>query len=249
MSFRDWNFWIALVALSALILSQLPPLRVLLRRTRLIMQPYDRLNVTHTLGNPNVNLHVQLLNDGGRAVRIRSLALEISADDSTKLSLSAQTFTRADGTPGTFLFIPFRLEPDKDWANVVAFFTPFNMTDERAASKLIKELRADVDLKLTNRSQEARDRKDLAEADPACVAKAQEFFRSHNKWRPGEYNAALKVHCTPESASQICKFRFTLFEADVQEFEDRASRFKYGAGVYYKDPENIEVSPRIKNLE
>jgi|SRR5450759_4086324 hypothetical protein len=94
----DWTFWTAVVAVLALVLSQFPPVRVLLRQTRLSMQPYDRLNVTHWLGNPNVNLHVQLVNTGGRPVRVRSLVLELSPDDGAQFSLPAQTYSRADGT-------------------------------------------------------------------------------------------------------------------------------------------------------
>jgi len=247
--FLDWTFWAAVVAVLALVLSQLPPVRVLLRRTRLSMQPYDRLNVTHWLGNPNVNLHIQLLNTGGRTVRVRSLTLELSTDEGVKLSLPAQTFSRADGTPGTFLFVPFGLEPDKEWANFVGFFAPFNMTDERTSKQLIKELKSDIGVKLRDLSQEARDQKELVEGQAACVAKLQEFFRNHNKWGPGEYTATLKVQCTPDRGSQVRKFRFTLFEADVQELEERACRYKYGAGVYFAEPDQTEVYPRIKDLE
>jgi hypothetical protein len=85
------------------------------------------------LGNPNVNLHVQLPNTGCRLVRVRSLVLELSPDGGPKFSLPAQTYSRADGTPGRFLFTPFGLEPDKEWTNFVGFFAPFSMNDERAS--------------------------------------------------------------------------------------------------------------------
>src|SRR5438874_532991 len=65
--YLDWTFWAFVVAALALILSQIPPLPVLFRRAAVTLQPYDRLNATHYLGNPNVNLHVQLINTGGRA--------------------------------------------------------------------------------------------------------------------------------------------------------------------------------------
>ena len=247
--YLDWTFWTAVAAVLALVLSQFPPVRVLLRQTRLSMQPYDRLNVTHWLGNPNVNLHVQLLNTGGRQVRVRSLILELSPDEGAKFSLPAQTYSRADGAPGSFLFTPFNLEPDKEWANFVGFFAPFSMNDERTSKQLIKELKADIKVKLKNQPQEARDRKELVEGDAKCVEKLQEFSRINTKWRPGEYTAVLNLQCEPEQASQVRKFRFTLFEADIQELDERASLYKIGAGVYFTDAEQTEVYPRIKDLD
>lgn len=246
--YMDWTFWTAVVAVLALVLSQLPPVRVLLRQTRLSMQPYDRLNVTHWLGNPNVNLHVQLLNTGGRPVRVRSLVLELSPDEGAKFSLPAQKYSRADGTPGSFLFTPFNLEPDKEWANFVGFFAPFIMNDERTSKQLTKELKADINAKVANLPLEARG-KQLVESDANCVGKLQELYTSHKKWRAGEYTAVLKLQCEPEQASQVRKFRFTLFEADIQELDERTSRYKLGAGVYFTDAEQTEVYPRIKDLD
>lgn len=246
--YLDWTFWTAVVAVLALVLSQLPPVRVLLRKTQLSMQPYDRLNITHWLGNPNVNLHIQLLNTGGRSVRVRSLFLELSPDEGAKFSLPAQTYARADGTPGSFLFTPFSLEPDKEWANFVGFVAPFNMNDERTSKQLSKELKADINVKLRNQPQEDRDRKEPVAGDAMCVEKLQEFFKNNRRWRPGEYTAVLKLQCEPEQASQLRKFRFTLFEADIQELDERASRYKIGAGVYFTDAEQTEVYPRIKDL-
>jgi len=42
------------------------------------MQPYARLIVTHYVGNPNVILHVQLTNSGGRDIRVVSLTLRLT---------------------------------------------------------------------------------------------------------------------------------------------------------------------------
>jgi len=245
--YLNWTFWTAVVAVLALVLSQLPPVRVLLRRPRLIMQPYDRLNVAHWLGNPIVNLHVQLLNTGGRPVRVRSLVLELSTEGDLRLSLPAQSFTSAGLAGDSFLFTPFGLEPDKEWANFIGFVAPFSMGDERTSKQLIKELKTGITLKLRDQTQEARDRKEFVEGDASCVGRLQEFFKNHNRWRPGEYTAVLKAQCTPEEASQVRKFRFTLFEADVQELEERASRYKYGFGVYLTDPDQTEVYPSIKD--
>src|SRR5438552_18688660 len=90
--YLDWTFWTAVVAFVAVILSQVPPVRILFRRAAIKVEPYDRLNVTHHLGNPNVHLHVQLRNTGGRSVRVSSVSLAVPRDDGPNAALQAQGF-------------------------------------------------------------------------------------------------------------------------------------------------------------
>jgi hypothetical protein len=246
--YLDWTFWTAAVAVAALVLSQLPPVRVLLRRTSLRMQPYDRLNVTHYLGNPIINLHVQILNAGGRTVRVQSLSLEITPEDGSTFTLPAQSFSRADGTPGSFLFTPFSLVPDKEWANFVGFFAPFSMNDERLSKALTKELRTDINRTLDTRSKVSPEKKELVVSTATCVTQLTGFYATHKRWVPGEYSVLLNLRCEPASASVTRRFRFTLFEADAQEFDERASHYNFGAGVYFTDGALTEVYPRIKDL-
>ena len=243
--YLDWTFWAFVVAALALILSQIPPLPVLFRRAAVTLQPYDRLNATHYLGNPNVNLHVQLINTGGRAVRVSSLALELTRDDSRKMTKPAQTFSRADGTAGSFIFTPFTLELGREWVNFVSFYAVFNTADERESKRLTKDLRTDIDAKLLAQPPDANA---LVEADPARVAPLQAFFDAREFWAPGEYTARLMATCKPARASVVRNFRFTLFESDVQDLRERTGRYRYGFGVYLTDNKVTEVYPRIQGL-
>jgi hypothetical protein len=245
--YLDWTFWAATIAVLALILLQLPPVRVLFRRTAVSLRPYDRLNVTHWLGNPNVNLHIQLMNTGGRTVKVSALALELTRDDGVIVTLPAQTFSRADGTAGSLLFTRLTLELDKEWANFVTFFSQFTVPDERLSKRLTRDLRLDIDAKLLAQTQ-ASGQKQLVEAAAAQVDPLITFFQNHNFWRPGEYAARLMAICEPSRASVAKSFRFTLFESDVQDLDERTSRYKYGFGVYLTDTAQTEVYPRIKDV-
>ena len=57
-----------------------------------------------------------------------------------------------------------------------------------------------------------------------------------------------KATCEPSRASVIRRFRFTLFESDVQDLDEHTSRYKNGFGVYLTDAQVIEVNPRIQSL-
>ncbi len=246
--YLDWTFWAFVVAALALILSQLPPVRLLLRRAALAVEPYDRLNPTHFLGNANVDLHVQLRNTGGRAVRVRALSLAVTRDDGVTVMLPGQAFARQE-TPGNQLILtPFVLGPGQEWANFVRFFIPFSPAVERESKALIKNLRNDINAKLDARIPEAKARNELVEADTASVEPLVAFFRRNRFWLPGEYSARLVATCEPPRASVTRHFRFTLFESDVQDLDERTSRYKYGAGVYFTDAAQTEVYPRIRDL-
>jgi hypothetical protein len=248
--FLNWSFWAVIVAALALLLSQLPPIKILVRPIRLRVEPYDRLGVTRWLGNPNVNLHLVLTNTGGRKVSILSVNLILRLEDGSSFSLPAQSFS-APGAPkgGSFLFTRFALKPDESWSNFVSCFANFDTADERQSKELVKNLRRDINQRLKIRLQTAPGNKELMEADEKFVQPIRGFYEKHNKWRAGEYTVQLHIKCEPERASTIRRFRFTLFESDVQDLAESVSKYKYGAGVYYVDADPTPaVNPRIRDI-
>src|SRR5215469_794836 len=73
--YLDWKFWSAVAAWIALLLTQLPPLRVLFRRAKLDAETSSRMVLDHKVGNPNAALNLVLTNIGGRDIRIKEIAL------------------------------------------------------------------------------------------------------------------------------------------------------------------------------
>src|SRR5579864_2841653 len=86
---KDPQTWIAIGTILAMVLSQLPPLRVLLRRPRLHVQPFHRIVFYHFVGNPNCNLVLILENRGGRKITIEGMSLELSKDGRLAMTLPA----------------------------------------------------------------------------------------------------------------------------------------------------------------
>lgn len=68
------------MALVAIVLSQLPPLRILLRPKRLEVEVHSRILVTHMVGNPNASVVISIRNTGGRQLRVRALRLVVARD-------------------------------------------------------------------------------------------------------------------------------------------------------------------------
>ena len=71
--YMDWSFWAVVIAFAALVLSQLPPIHVMLKRAKLDLELYSKISITHKLGNPNLQLHLILSNIGGRRVSVTDI--------------------------------------------------------------------------------------------------------------------------------------------------------------------------------
>jgi len=78
--YLNWTFWAVLVAALALLLSQLPPVHMLLKRAKLDMELHSRIHITHKVGNPNLQLHLILSNVGGKTIKIKGITSAIERD-------------------------------------------------------------------------------------------------------------------------------------------------------------------------
>src|SRR5712691_6475060 len=95
--YLDWKFWSVAVAVIALILSQLPPIHILLRRAKLDVEAYSRMLLTHKVGNPNAQLHLIISNPGGRELRIKGILLRLRRGTEDEFVLPAQNYLQSPG--------------------------------------------------------------------------------------------------------------------------------------------------------
>ena len=119
--YKDWGFWAVLVAILALVLSQLPPVHLLLKRTKLDRELHSRIAWTHAVGNPNANVHIIFDNVGGRSVRIKNVELSFRRNGEEIFTLPVQSYRPTDAS-GDVLFTPFTLDPEDDWGNIYLFY-------------------------------------------------------------------------------------------------------------------------------
>ena len=66
--FSDWSFWAVIVAATAIVLSQIPPIHLLLKKAKIDLELHSRIVITHKVGNPNIVLPLIISNVGGRFV-------------------------------------------------------------------------------------------------------------------------------------------------------------------------------------
>ena len=236
--YLDWQFWSAFLAVLALILTQLPPIGLWFRRSRLEVEVHSRVQLTHKVGNPNLGMYVGIRNIGGRDVRVRSINVALSRDAQLLGSYPVFSFFETTSSSSAVLFVPFTLRPSETWAHGANFLRVFDRNTEKLFRERDSRLRADIRRKLAAR---AEDDKELVVADDANVTPFQEMFNRLFVWLPGEYTLDLQIEVESGQTAFGRRYRFTLFESDSEELRSHTDDYKHGGGLAYDVDRHVGV--------
>lgn len=235
--YLDWTFWAAVVAFLALVLSQLPPLYVLFRPAQLDVEAFERIHVSHNMGEPNATLHLLITNGGGREVKIKSISLDFHPDGGEHFELQSRGYYHFPADQSAIIFTPFRLKSHEEWSYIVNFFSLRSRAEEREVNQIISAIKNNI----IPRKAEPGNDKVWVEVPHELVTPAIEYFHRKFKWSAGEYEVTLNVVAEPKKASLTKKYRITVFESDNIQLIDETKRYKLGAGVYFNDTEKVPI--------
>lgn len=94
--YLDWKFWSFAVSFLALLISLLPHTKRL-KRARLDCDVYQKIHISHKVGNPNAQAHIILTNVGGREVRVKGMALKFQRNGAELFPLPAGNYLGSAG--------------------------------------------------------------------------------------------------------------------------------------------------------
>jgi len=228
--YQDWKFWSFVVSGIAVLLSQLPPVQILIRPKKLDVEVHSRINVTHQIGNPNVGLHISLGNSGGRELRVTGLKLNMQKDGKELVSLPAQNYFESPSNKTSVLFVPFSLKPDEYWSHSVNFLNFFDRATEKIYRYSATSLKLGIQKKLRDRPEQDNNN---VKGEEDLVKPFLELFDRLFIWEPGEYIFELVVDSLPSSSTFSKKYRFTLFESDTKELKEHTKDYQFGGGPIY----------------
>ena len=235
--YLDSAFWAVVVAAIALVLSQLPPIHLLVRRAKIDVEPYSRIHITHKVGNPNVQLHLIVTNTGGRNVKLKNILIGIKRDGKDVASLPAANYLQNPGDKTNVLFTSFSLKPKEEWAHIVNFLNYFPRVDEKKYRSAEAKLKEDIIKK-----RKLPENTDVfVEAEDQLVRPFVDMFNEKFGWFPGEYEIAISVKTGNERTNIEKKFRFTLFESDSTELSKAKDDYKIGDGIYWDSANHAGV--------
>lgn len=239
--YLEWSFWAVVVATVALILSQLPPVHILIRRAKLELELYSRILMQHKVGNPNVQFHLILTNTGGRSVKIKGIMLGIKREGKDVGTLPAQNYLQNPNDKTTVLFTSFSLKSKEEWAHIVNCLNYFSRADEKKYRNAEFKLKEDIAQK-----RKLPENKDLlVEADSKHVDEFVRMFDEHFVWNPGEYELHISIETSDKKKDIGRDYRFTLFESDSNELSRSKDDYKYGDGIYWDSGNHTGVVVQI----
>ena len=236
--YLDWAFWAVIVSLVAIILSQIPPIHLLLKKAAIDIELYSKISITHKVGNPNLQLHLQISNTGGSKIRVKEINASISRDNNHITNLPVQNYLRDPNDTSPMFFTSFSLLPNQEWSHIINLLNFYNRENENHYRAIEEAMVNDFN---TKRALVQEDTNELIELSPDVVHPAHDFFERNFIWLPGEYKLTLNVLTDNDSANISKDFRFTIFESHSSRQRTITDQYKYGGGIWW-DPKNIQTS-------
>lgn len=234
---KDPAFWSTVIAVVALILSQLPPVTDLLKPRELRIVVPDILNFSHYMGNLHLIGFSALHNVGGRNITVQKIECVMTDEEGRQWRLPAQTYlpnqaNSGSGQPAPELFIGWiSLKPGEHWAETVRFFKVWSVQDEEDATAISGRIRNDITAKLSQRK--LGDPNKLVEADENLVKEAKDFFEKRFTLAKGTYRLLVAAISEGNEVVRVRGFDFTLFDHQVRALRSAVDDYKTGAGIYF----------------
>ncbi|WP_351008814.1 hypothetical protein [Shewanella sp. S1-58-MNA-CIBAN-0166] len=226
--YLDWQFWSAVAAVAALVLSQLPPVKLLFKKGVLTIEKHGTIFIHHTIGSPNINLFVILKNIGGSSISVHSIDMNIIRKSSTSFLLKGRGYANNPSDYNFVMLTPFEIEPNQTWAHTISFVDLWN----RAEQKEYKAIYSNIRDTITEKNRVDPGYTKRHEADESDYIKICNFFEKNYKWIDGEYDAEILVKDKENNVIAKDKVKFTLFESESDELRLWVEDYKYGNSIH-----------------
>ena len=234
MNFKNPNLWIAvsgIVATIALVLSQFPPIRQMIRGTDVRVSTPEEIYLWHDLGKIGVSVSLDIYNAGGYSVNISKVECAILENDTGKVfNLPARTYRTENGYSLSLGTIT--LSPDQHWTHDVACFNSFTRAELEQVNDLKSRIRADIVDKQDKLPAQDRDYTWIV-LDNKLYQEAVNFFKQKFELtHEGSYRFFIKVTSDSGETLKVQGFDFTLYKSNIQGLKGIAERdYKFGAGI------------------
>lgn len=235
----DWQFWSAIAAFLALLLTQLPPIKHWFKSDNLIISIHSNLQVTHKIGNPNLGTYLTIENTGGRSLQVKDISLSIYRDENLIGQYPARSYFETPTSNIPIMLIPFKLAADESWGHSTMFLNNFDRATNQRVRNSESALRTDIRHKLNLRPE--NDNNPVV-AEQELVDPFIQLFNQLFVWEPGEYRAVLNIRVDRgERTFSSSSYRFTLFESESQELRSHTEDYKFGGGLSYNVDRHIGI--------
>ncbi len=227
----DWKFWSVVVSLTAVILSQLPPIHILLRKAKLDLEVHRRIFINHKVGNSNLQMHLIIRNVGGRVLRIKKMNARIIKDGKEIVTLPAQSYIASPKDNQLILLTSFDIKPDEQWSHSVSFVNYFDRNMERKYRESEILLKNEIERKRALLQEDK-----VVFASEEFVVPFIDIFDDRFHWLPGDYVIEISLTTDIDKVDIVKQYRFTIFESQTDELKKYKEDYSTGAGIFWDSP-------------
>ncbi|WP_312681028.1 hypothetical protein [Stenotrophomonas chelatiphaga] len=222
--------WSALLACAAIILSQLPPVRLWFKKPGLSLMVRNQAALRASANGPMIQLFLRVENIGTTKVRVDRVSLAVRRDRLPLMEVDAQGYFETLGSTNPVVFHPFFVAPEDAWTHTLNFFASLSREDERAyrreKSALITNIQSQLSVRPAGNTA-------LVYADPAVALPLKARFERNFVWQQGEYELSLFLWGKDGKVITEEKYRMLLFESDREELLAAKERLATGDGIMF----------------
>lgn len=239
----DWTFWSFVAAGAAVLLSQLPPVRLWFMKAKLEFEIQSVVYLSHNIGHPIFQVYVSLINTGGRSVRIHDIQLSITRTEQQTSTLPIQGYFQNRDDKQSIFFVPFASRPGGEWAHTCIFSPDTTREQERHYRRAKSALQTNINDKILVRNSVEKMaavgganlpvRGGLVEADENALAPFTELFDQTFSMVVGEYR--MTVTAVTDKLNISNQYDFTIFESDETDLRDIVKDYKFGKWITWDD--------------
>jgi hypothetical protein len=236
MNRKNPNLWSALsviVAIIALILTQMPPIIQITKGTDIKISMQEQIDLSHDLGNIEVGVFLDIYNAGGYSVNISKIECAILENDTGKVyTFPVRVYRVGDND---FSLGTITLYPDQHWTHYVNCYDFFTRSELEEVNDLKTRIKTDVVEKHDLLPYDERINT-WVKIDDKLYQEAVDFFnKKYELTNEGNYQFFIKAVSDSGERLRILGFDFTLFKSNIQALQKVTEKdYHYGAGIIYQ---------------
>jgi hypothetical protein len=242
----------AVVSVAALVLSQLPPIKQLLKGKKLRLAVADRAQLSHFFGNTNMTLWLDIENVGGRTLTVRSVRCYLLCDGVPVQPLAARTYVITESLsrekPAVVTMPEIALKIGDRWSGYIQLYDNRAWTTdiEHKLKTVIRKIKEDVSAKAIARDDAIRINpkltppgEGLVDADQLLLNELVEIKNNLKKVVQGNYSLLVAAYEDSDGKPlKVLGFEFTLFKEDIGEVFENVDDWKHGYGIQWPARKN-----------
>jgi|GEM_PF-2252740 len=235
----------SIIAFLALVLSQLPPLRVLIKGVKIKIVAEDKIKLTHFLGSVSLVFFLNIYNAGGRSVSISKIDCVIKNDNCLLLHLPPQGYysrqppSQANQQIQEYFIGLIPLKAGEAWGETVHCFSPWTQEEEEHVNDIILKIKNSI---AKNKNEYKKNVPTVA--DESSVNEAINEFERKFNLEKDEYHLLIAVFSESNEILAVTGYSFKLYDNHIQTLKAYTKRYKYGVYLPSSDP-IMAVWPRL----